>query len=69
VLDRGALSHAGYAYALTPGLAARTTSPLLVLGPPEIMGPHRARVRGAAVVERGARREREHGRVTSLGFG
>jgi conjugative relaxase-like TrwC/TraI family protein len=69
VLDRSALSHAGYAYALTPGLAARIASPLLVLGPPEIMGPHRARVRGAALVHQGARWGMTHDRMTSLGLG
>jgi hypothetical protein len=69
MLDRRALGHAGYAYALTPGLAARTVGPLLVLGPPEIMGPHRARVRGAALVDLGARRGMAHDRVTSLGLG
>jgi hypothetical protein len=72
VLDRTALDHAGYAYALTPGLAARTGSPLLVLGPADVTGPHRARVLGAAQVERsaqrGAQRGRRQERGTTLGI-
>ena len=49
-LDRRAAAHLGYAYAVTPALVARTRGPLLVLGPPEALGPHRARVAAAAVV-------------------
>ena len=34
-LDRHAAAHLGYGYAVTPALAARTTGPFLMLGPPE----------------------------------
>jgi conjugative relaxase-like TrwC/TraI family protein len=58
-LDQAALAHAGYGYAVTPPLAARASGPLMVLGPADSMGPHRARVavaaRGAAVPDRGIR--------------
>ncbi len=49
-VDRAAATHVGYGYAMTPGLAARTRDPLLVLGPPSVLGKGRERVIGAAVV-------------------
>jgi hypothetical protein len=44
VLDRADLAHVGYGYAVTPPLAARAPNPLMVLGPADAMGAHRARV-------------------------
>jgi hypothetical protein len=49
-LDRAALAHLGYGYAATPGFASRSRAPLMVLGPPDVVGPHRARVVAAALV-------------------
>ncbi len=49
-LDRHAAAHLGYGYAVTPALVAHTHGPLLMLGPPEALGSHRARVAAAVVV-------------------
>jgi conjugative relaxase-like TrwC/TraI family protein len=59
-LDRAAMAHLGYGYAATPGVASRSTGPLMVLGPPDALGPHRARVVAAALVAptRGPARDR-----------
>jgi conjugative relaxase-like TrwC/TraI family protein len=72
-LDRATATHLGYRYAITVGLAARTTGPLLVLGPEESLGPHRGRVVGSALVGRSpeppsvriSRRQPGPGRQTS----
>jgi hypothetical protein len=66
VLDRGALAHAGYGYAVTPPLAAHMSSPVIVLGPAEAMGPHRRRVVAAALVHLEASRARDQ--ALSLGM-
>jgi hypothetical protein len=50
ILDRPALAHMGYAYAATPALAAHSAGSLMVLGPPDAMGRHQARVVAAALV-------------------
>jgi hypothetical protein len=59
-LERAALAHVGYGYAATPAIASRGTGPLMILGPPDVVGPHRARVVAAALVTptRGVARER-----------
>jgi conjugative relaxase-like TrwC/TraI family protein len=49
-LDRTAVAHLGYGYAATPAIASRCNGPLMVLGPPDGMGAHRARVVAAALV-------------------
>jgi hypothetical protein len=64
VLDRRAMTHVGYGYAVTPALAARGVNPLLVLGPAEAMGQERGRVVAAALVR--AEAERSRGQAISL---
>jgi hypothetical protein len=49
-LDRVALTHVGYGYAVTAALAARTAQPLMVLGPPSALGSQRGRVVTASQV-------------------
>jgi len=49
-LARSEAAHLGYAYAVTPAMAARTAGRLMVLGPPDALGQHRARVVAAAMV-------------------
>jgi conjugative relaxase-like TrwC/TraI family protein len=66
VLDMRAMAHVGYGYAVTPALAARTSRPLMVLGPADSMGPNPGRVVTAAPVRRDASRTR--GRTVSLGL-
>jgi conjugative relaxase-like TrwC/TraI family protein len=63
-LDRAALAHVGYGYAATPAVASRSTGPLMVLGPPDAVGPHRVRVVAAALVAptRGAAPDRAFGK-------
>ena len=46
-LERGAVAHLGYGYAVTPTLAASNDRPLLVLGRAESLGLHRDRVLAA----------------------
>jgi hypothetical protein len=58
-LDRTALAHLGYGYAVTPPLAARTPRPLMVLGPADSLGPHRGRVLAAAHVRPDTERARD----------
>jgi hypothetical protein len=59
MLDRVALAHLGYGYAVTPPLAARNSRPLMVLGPADSMGPHRGRVLAAAHVRPDTERARD----------
>jgi conjugative relaxase-like TrwC/TraI family protein len=76
-LDRAAMAHLGYGYAATPAVASRSTGPLIVLGPLDAVGPHRARVAAAALVaptrgvarERAFEKTREPDRSTSLTIG
>lgn len=49
LIDRAGARLAGYGYAVTPRLAARTDRPLLVLGSPDVLGRDRSRVLAAAV--------------------
>jgi conjugative relaxase-like TrwC/TraI family protein len=48
-VDRRSAGHLGYRYAVTPALAGRLSTPLLVLGPPGALGRHQDRVMAAAV--------------------
>jgi hypothetical protein len=66
VLDRRTMTHVGYGYAVTPSLAARTSRPLMVLGPADSMGPNRGRVVAAALVRSDPTRTQD--RSMSLGL-